>query len=198
MTRPCSVCTSRLGGCLTFEVITRRIEDRGGGLASVNGQTRIVEGLAMPREEDEFDLSYYNSNTCWIDVEKLLAAFQLTRADLTDEAKVTEAVRTFGVEIADLRHAQGREKALGPRTGGHFPGGPIRKAVGRHDRAPGNQLPIHRRAAFARAATQGSIPPGRLAARRLGGLCRKLVRVEMMRLVWQHYWNLGDICLVNH
>ena len=40
--------------CLTFEVITRRLEDRGGGLARVNGQVRLVEGLAMPREEDEF------------------------------------------------------------------------------------------------------------------------------------------------
>ena len=54
------------GACLTFEVITRRLEDRGGGLARVNGQVRLVEGLAMPREEAEFALSYYNSNTCWI------------------------------------------------------------------------------------------------------------------------------------
>ena len=35
-------------------MITRRLEDRGGGLARVNGRVRIVEGLAMPREEDEF------------------------------------------------------------------------------------------------------------------------------------------------
>jgi hypothetical protein len=53
--------------CLTFEVITRRIEDRGGGLARVNGHVRLVEGLAMPREEDEFALSYYNSMTTWIE-----------------------------------------------------------------------------------------------------------------------------------
>ena len=46
----------RAAACLSFEVITRRIEDRGGGLARVNGKTRIVEGLAMPREEDEFAL----------------------------------------------------------------------------------------------------------------------------------------------
>ncbi|MDB4538037.1 UTP--glucose-1-phosphate uridylyltransferase, partial [Akkermansiaceae bacterium] len=42
---------------LTFEVITRRLEDRGGGLASVDGRPRLLEGLAMPREEDEFELS---------------------------------------------------------------------------------------------------------------------------------------------
>jgi hypothetical protein len=89
----------KLGGGLSFEVITRRIEDRGGGLARVNGKTRIVEGLAMPREEDEFALSYYNSNTCWIDVEKLLTAFQLTRADLADANKVTDAVRALALKL---------------------------------------------------------------------------------------------------
>ncbi|MGH7992964.1 MAG: UTP--glucose-1-phosphate uridylyltransferase, partial [Limisphaerales bacterium] len=89
----------KLGGCLSFEVITRRIEDRGGGLARVNGRTHIVEGLAMPREEEEFLLSYYNSNTCWIDVDKLLAAFQLIRADLADANKVTAAVRTLALKL---------------------------------------------------------------------------------------------------
>ena len=72
----------RIGACLTFEVITRRLDDRGGGLARVNGRVRLVEGLAMPREEAEFALSYYNSNTCWIDLDKLLNAFGLAREDL--------------------------------------------------------------------------------------------------------------------
>jgi hypothetical protein len=89
----------KLGGCLTFEVITRRIEDRGGGLARVNGRTRMVEGLAMPREEDEFALSYYNSNTCWIDVDQLLAAFRLSRADLADANRVTDAVRALALKL---------------------------------------------------------------------------------------------------
>ena len=65
--------------------MTRRLEDRGGGLARVNGRPQLVEGLAMPREEDEFNLSYYNSNTCWIQIDALLQAFQLTRADLASE-----------------------------------------------------------------------------------------------------------------
>ena len=43
-----------MNACLTFEVIGRRIEDRGGGLARVNGHVRLIESLAMPREEDEF------------------------------------------------------------------------------------------------------------------------------------------------
>ncbi|MGO8678025.1 MAG: UTP--glucose-1-phosphate uridylyltransferase [Limisphaerales bacterium] len=83
----------RSGACLSFEVITRRLEDRGGGLARVNGTVRLIEGLAMPREETEFALSYYNSNTCWIHLDRLLAAFDLTRADLASEAKVTAAIR---------------------------------------------------------------------------------------------------------
>jgi UDP-N-acetylglucosamine pyrophosphorylase len=88
-----------LGGGLSFEVITRRIEDRGGGLARVNGQPRIVEGLAMPREEEEFTLSYYNSMTSWINLDRLLAVFQLTRADLADAGKVAGAVRALAAKM---------------------------------------------------------------------------------------------------
>jgi len=89
----------RSGACLTFEVITRRLEDRGGGLARVDGRVRLVEGLAMPREETEFALTYYNSNTCWIELDKLLAAFSLTRADLANEAKVAAAIRHLAARM---------------------------------------------------------------------------------------------------
>ena len=87
------------GACLTFEVITRRLEDRGGGLARVNGRPRLVEGLAMPREEAEFALSYYNSNTCWIDLDQLLPAFGITRADISDEAKITSGIRSLAAKM---------------------------------------------------------------------------------------------------
>jgi len=87
------------GTCLSFEVVPRRIEDRGGGLARVNGRVRLVEGLAMPREEQEFALSYYNSNTCWIDIDKLLKVFGLERHDLTDHDKVTTAVRALAARV---------------------------------------------------------------------------------------------------
>jgi UDP-N-acetylglucosamine pyrophosphorylase len=87
------------GAGLSFEVITRRLEDRGGGLARVNGQPQLVEGLAMPREEDEFNLSYYNSNTCWIQIDALLAAFQLTRADLSDSEKISTAIRNLAARM---------------------------------------------------------------------------------------------------
>ena len=85
--------------CLTFEVITRRLEDRGGGLARVNGQVRLVEGLAMPREEDEFQLRFYNSNTCWINIDRLLAVFGLSRSELIDPEKVAAAVRTMAARM---------------------------------------------------------------------------------------------------
>jgi hypothetical protein len=87
------------GDTLTFEVITRRLEDRGGGLARVDGQLRLLEGLAMPREEAEFALSFYNTGTTWVSIDGLLAAFGLTRADLADEARVTAAVRQLAARI---------------------------------------------------------------------------------------------------
>jgi hypothetical protein len=84
---------------LTFEVITRRLEDRGGGLARVNGRVRLVEGLAMPREEAEFALSYYNSMTTWIDLDKLLALFGLTRSDLSNQEKVLNGIRMIAAKM---------------------------------------------------------------------------------------------------
>ena len=91
------------GAALTFEVITRRLEDRGGGLARVNGRPRLVEGLAMPREEAEFALTYYNTLTTWIDLDQLLTAFSLTRADFAPGAgsaeKITIAIRTLAARM---------------------------------------------------------------------------------------------------
>ncbi len=81
------------GAAMTVEVIGRQVEDHGGGLAKVNGRVRLVEGLALPSEKVEAKLSYYNSNTFWIDIDKLLAAFGLKREDLHDAAKTAEAVR---------------------------------------------------------------------------------------------------------
>jgi hypothetical protein len=87
------------GAALTFEVIRRRIDDRGGGLARVDGRPRLVEGLAMPREEDEFDLSYYNTLTTWIDLDHLLAGFGLSRSSLSDANKVSAAVRAMAARM---------------------------------------------------------------------------------------------------
>ena len=80
---------------LTFEVIPRRIEDKGGGLARINGQLRILEGLAQPREEDELKLSYYNSMSTWVQIDDLLNLFGLSRADIlaNDQEYIDQAVR---------------------------------------------------------------------------------------------------------
>ena len=53
-TRACSAWRSRPAPTLGFEVIPRRIDDRGGGLARVGGRLRLLEGLAQPREDTEF------------------------------------------------------------------------------------------------------------------------------------------------
>jgi hypothetical protein len=80
---------------MTVEVITRRLDDRGGGLAKTDGRLRLIEGLALPREEYEFVLSYYNSATYWIDLDHMLDVFGLVRNDLGKQNKVTEAVRSL-------------------------------------------------------------------------------------------------------
>jgi len=89
----------RHGATLTFEVIPRWVEDRGGGLARVNGRPRLVEGLAMPREEQEFGLSYYNSMTTWISIDGLLRVFGLERQTLRDSGRVTAAVRSMAARM---------------------------------------------------------------------------------------------------
>jgi hypothetical protein len=102
------------GNMLTFEVVPRRISDRGGGLARVNGRLRLLEGLAQPREEDELRLRYYNSMSTWIQIDPLLARFGLNRADLAGPAeRITEAVRAMArrmptyVTIKDVKRRWG-------------------------------------------------------------------------------------------
>jgi hypothetical protein len=87
------------GATLTSEVIPRVIEDRGGGLAYVDGRVRLIEGLAIPREELEFNLSFYNTGTMWIDVDNLLTVFGLSRGDLSDSRRVAQAVRTMAARM---------------------------------------------------------------------------------------------------
>jgi hypothetical protein len=103
------------GNVLTFEVVPRRFEDRGGGLARVNGKVRLLEGLAQPREEDELKLSYYNSMTTWIQIDPLLECFGLTRQDILDKSddKIGKAIRAMArrmptyVTIKDVKRRWG-------------------------------------------------------------------------------------------
>jgi len=89
----------RSGACLSVEVMERRLEDRGGGLARVAGRPRLVEGLALPREEDEAKLTYYNSLTTFISIDPLLAHFGLTRGDLRDQRAVRRGVRALAQRL---------------------------------------------------------------------------------------------------
>ncbi len=85
---------------LSFEVIPRRIDDRGGGLAKVAGRVRLLEGLAQPREDTEFKLRYYNSLTTWVSIDGLLKAFGLTREVLEqDPQRVDSAVRAMAARV---------------------------------------------------------------------------------------------------
>jgi len=87
------------GAAMTAEVIVRHLEDRGGGLASVDGRTRLIEGLALPNEELESRLRYYNSATYWIDIDRLLTVFGLTRDSLSDTALINKAVRAVATRM---------------------------------------------------------------------------------------------------
>ncbi len=88
------------GATLIYEVVARRIDDRGGGLARVNGRPRLLEGLAMPREDAEFDLRYYNTLTTWVHIDGLLKSFGLSRGDLTSNPeKVAAAVRRMAARV---------------------------------------------------------------------------------------------------
>ncbi|HUB34657.1 MAG TPA: UTP--glucose-1-phosphate uridylyltransferase, partial [Bryobacteraceae bacterium] len=87
------------GAAMTAEVVSRHVEDRGGGLARIDGRLRLVEGLALPGEEVESRLSYYNSATYWIDIDKMLGVFGLTRETLSDTERVTRAVRNLAARM---------------------------------------------------------------------------------------------------
>ncbi len=101
-------------GGVTAEVITRRLNDRGGGLAKVDGRIRIIEGLALPDEKIEFELSYYNTGTFWLDIQKILDVFGLSREDLAHAEKVREAVRLMSrrmptyITIKDVKKRWGK------------------------------------------------------------------------------------------
>jgi len=87
------------GAALTTEVIARQLEDRGGGVARIDGRVRLIEGLALPSEEIESNLSWYNSATYWIDIDQLLGLFGLTRDNLADPQRVNNAVRTLAARM---------------------------------------------------------------------------------------------------
>jgi hypothetical protein len=87
------------GAALSTEVISRHLEDRGGGLAYVDGRLRLIEGLALPNEEIESSLSWYNSATYWIDIDQLLDVFGLTRSQLTKSDLLAASIRSLAARM---------------------------------------------------------------------------------------------------
>jgi hypothetical protein len=170
------------GAALGFEVIGRRIEDHGGGLARVNGQLRLVEGLALSRESDEFALTYYNTNTCWIDIDRLLTLFGLTRADLDNAEKTAAAVRLFATRLPTYVTLKDVKKRWGHGQEDVFPVAQFEKLWGGHDgaaRMPGGVRP---RVPRPRPAAQGPGAARRLAARRLRRRDRGALRLRVVSL----------------
>ncbi len=96
------------------EVVTKRIDDRGGGLARVDGKVRLVEGLTLPDERTEFDLTYYNSLTSWLKIDELLSVFNLSTTDLEDGDKVLNSIRNVAkrmptyVTVKDVKKRWGK------------------------------------------------------------------------------------------
>jgi hypothetical protein len=113
------------GKTMSVELLSRRVEDRGGGLASLNGHMRLVEGMALPHEETEFQLSYYNSNTFWIDIDGLLRIFGLDRTALGDAPRVSAAIRAMALRMPTYITLKDVKKTLGQGARRRLPCGPV-------------------------------------------------------------------------
>ena len=70
-----------------------------GAILGALGGYLFTRGLALPREEIEFDLSYYNTGTFWIDIDRLLSVFHLNRKDLKNKEKVLQNIRDLSARM---------------------------------------------------------------------------------------------------
>ena len=110
------------GAAMTAEVIHRRLEDRGGGLARIEGMVRLVEGLALPREEIEFS-SHVLQHQHILDSHRQPSGDTGTGAGGPGGwAGGGGGAGADGGTHADLCDVEGGKEALGAGAGGHFPG----------------------------------------------------------------------------
>ena len=65
----------------------------------MDGRPRLVEGLALPDERLEFEMSFYNSGTMWLNIDRVLAVFGLDRESLFDSARVVQGVRDVAARM---------------------------------------------------------------------------------------------------
>ena len=124
------------GRAMSFEVVPRRMDDVGGGLARVDGRVCLVGGLAMPDEEVEFTLSYYNTGSSWIDIEQLLDLFGLTRSALRDAVQVDAAIARVGERIPTYVTIRDVKKRWGHGQEDVFPVSQFEKLWGDMTRLP--------------------------------------------------------------
>ena len=151
-TQPSSAITFIAAPALTAEVIARHIEDRGGGLARVDGRVRLIEGLALPSEELESRLRYYNSATYWIDVDRLLDVFGLTRDSLSDTDRVDDAVRGVAARMPTYITLKDVKKRWGKGQEDIFPVAQFEKLWGDMTALPELSCRFRCRAACPRAS----------------------------------------------
>jgi len=121
------------GSAFTVEVVRKQFGDHGGSLARVDGKVRLVEGLALPGEDVESSLSYYNASTYWITIDRMLAAFGLTRDSLQQPAVVDEAVRRTAQRVPSYITIKDVKKRWGRGQEDVYPVAQFEKLWGRHD-----------------------------------------------------------------
>ena len=122
-------------------------------------------------QEDEFALSYYNTLTCWIDVDQLLGVFGLTRAELADGEKVMASIR----RLAARANKYAVVRTLAHRDNNHL--------VATHHLLTGHQQPG---AFFDKIASRGDYPcfrpaPTRRALRRSRRSSSSTLRAALRR-----------------
>ena len=149
------------GAGITGEVIARHVEDRGGGLARVDGRIRLVEGLAFPNEELESQLRFYNSATYWVNIDGLLELFGLVRGDLAKSERVDNAVRIISARLPTYITLKDVKKRWGKGQEDIFPVAQFEKLWGDVTAMPGLTC---RFVAVPRARGQQLKEPGQLDA----------------------------------
>ena len=160
------------GACLSFEVISRRIDDRGGGLARVGGRLRLLEGLAQPREETEFSLRYYNSLTTWVRIDgpAAMPSGSPATTSTSNPAKVAAAVRAMAARLPTYVTIKDVKRRWGHGQEDVYPVAQFEKLWGDLSSLPDLNMLVPGRRSPARPAAQGRRPARRLGRRRQPGL----------------------------
>ena len=98
--RACSGWSIESGATLSFEVIPRRIDDRGGGLARVGRPAPPARGTGPAARRHRVQAAVLQQLTTWVTIDGLLEAFGLTRDDLEARSrKVAAAVRAMAARV---------------------------------------------------------------------------------------------------